>query len=322
MINVIQSIEKLLKGNVKMNDEMAENQIEYRQREIVRVTLIGTVINAILIVLKFTAGVLGNSAAMVADGVHSLSDFLTDFVVIVMLKVSSKPSDKDHAFGHGKYETLATTIIGLLLILVGGGILLSGTTKIYGFLVDGEELVSPGWFALGTAIASILMKEGIYQYTMAKSKTLNSEALVANAWHHRSDALSSIGTAIGIGAACLLGPRFAILDPLAAVIVSFFIFRVAIQLIRSSVNQLLESSLPIEVEKEIEKIVNSYPGVTEMHNLRTRQVGVNYAITMHVRMDGNISLYECHEKVDQIEKDLKEKFGHQTIISIHVEPWK
>lgn len=301
---------------------MAELQIEFRQKEIVKVTLIGTVINAILIVLKFAAGIFANSAAMVADGVHSLSDFLTDFVVIVMLKISSKPSDEDHDFGHGKYETLATTIIGLLLILVGGGILWSGTTKIYGFLINGEELVSPGWFAFGAAVASILMKEGIYQYTIAKSKLLNSEALVANAWHHRSDALSSIGTAIGIGAACLLGSNWAILDPLAAVIVSFFIFKVAVQLIKSSVNQLLESSLPLEVEKEIEDIVNSYPGVTEMHNLRTRQIGVNYAITMHVRMDGNISLYESHERVDQIEKDLKERFGHQTIISIHVEPWK
>lgn len=301
---------------------MTENEIEYRQSEIVRVTLIGTVINAILIVLKFAAGVFANSAAMLADGVHSLSDFLTDFVVIVMLKISSKPSDKGHAFGHGKYETLATTIIGLLLILVGGGILWSGATKIFYFLFYGEDLLSPGWFAFVAAIVSILMKEGIYQYTIRKSKNLNSEALVANAWHHRSDALSSIGTAIGIGAACLLGSQWAILDPLAAIIVSFFIFKVAIQLIRSSVNQLLESSLPIEVEKEIEEIVNSYPGVTEMHNLRTRQVGVNYAITMHVRMDGNISLYESHEKVDEIEKKLKERFGHQTIISIHVEPWK
>ncbi len=301
---------------------MEENQIEIRQKEIVKVTLIGTIVNAILIFLKFTAGIIGNSAAMVADGVHSLSDFLTDFVVIVMLKISSKPSDEDHDFGHGKYETLATTIIGLLLILVGGGILFSGATKIYSFFINNEPLVSPGWFAFGAAIASILLKEGIFQYTMVKSKNLNSEALVANAWHHRSDALSSIGTAVGIGAACLLGDSWAILDPLAAVIVSLFIFKVAIQLIKSSVSQLLESSLPKEVEDQIEQIVNSYPGVTEMHDLRTRQVGVNYAITMHVRMDGNITLYESHEKVDLIEKDLKEKFGHQTIISIHVEPWK
>lgn len=301
---------------------MGEDQITARQKEIVKVTLIGTVINAILIVLKFAAGVIGNSAAMVADGVHSLSDFLTDFVVIVMLKISSKPCDEDHDFGHGKYETLATTIIGLLLILVGGGILWSGAVKIYGFLVNEEQLESPGWLAFGAALTSILMKEGIFQYTIAKSKNLNSEALVANAWHHRSDALSSIGTAIGIGAACLLGNNWAILDPLAAVVVSFFIFKVAVQLIQSSVNQLLESSLPKDIEDQIEEIVNSYSGVTEMHNLRTRQVGCNYAISMHVRMDGNITLYDSHEKVDKIEAELKEKFGQQTIISIHVEPWK
>lgn len=301
---------------------MGENQIEVRQKEIVKVTLIGTVVNAILIVLKFVAGILGNSSAMVADGVHSLSDFLTDFVVIVMLRISSRPSDEDHDFGHGKYETLATTIIGLLLILVGGGILWSGLSKIYGFIFDGDVLDSPGWLAFGAAIASILLKEGIFQYTIFKSKNLNSEALVANAWHHRSDALSSIGTAVGIGVACLLGDAWSILDPLAAVVVSFFIFKIAVQLIRSSVSQLLESSLPKEIEDQIEQIVNSYPGVTEMHDLRTRQVGVNYAITMHVRMDGNITLYESHEKVDMIEKELKDKFGHQTIISIHVEPWK
>ncbi len=301
---------------------MGEDQIELRQKEIVKVTVIGTIVNAVLIVMKFAAGIFGNSAAMVADGVHSLSDFLTDFVVIVMLKISSKPSDEDHDFGHGKYETLATTIIGLLLILVGGGILWSGVTKIFGFYFNDESLASPGWLAFGAAVASILLKEGIFQYTIKKSKNLNSEALVANAWHHRSDALSSIGTAIGIGAACILGNKWAILDPLAAVIVSFFIFKVALQLIRSSVDQLLESSLPKEIEDRIENTVNSYPGVTEMHDLRTRQVGVNYAITMHVRMDGNITLYEAHEKADQIEKDLKEKFGHQTIITIHVEPWK
>lgn len=301
---------------------MGEDQIELRQKEIVKVTVIGTIVNAVLIVMKFAAGIFGNSAAMVADGVHSLSDFLTDFVVIVMLKISSRPSDEDHDFGHGKYETLATTIIGLLLILVGGGILWSGVTKIFGFYFNDESLASPGWLAFGAAVASILLKEGIFQYTIKKSKNLNSEALVANAWHHRSDALSSIGTAIGIGAACILGNKWAILDPLAAVIVSFFIFKVALQLIRSSVDQLLESSLPKEIEDRIEDTVNSYPGVTEMHDLRTRQVGVNYAITMHVRMDGNITLYEAHEKADQIEKDLKEKFGHQTIITIHVEPWK
>lgn len=296
--------------------------IENRQREIIRVTLIGTVINALLLVLKFIAGFMANSSAMIADGVHSLSDFLTDFVVIVMLRISSKPSDEGHDFGHGKYETLATSIIGLLLILVGGGILISGVEKIYGYWINGDALSSPGWLAFWAAVASIVLKEGIFQYTMFKSRNLNSEALVANAWHHRSDALSSIGTAIGIGAACFLGDSWSILDPLAAVIVSFFIFKVSVQLIKNSVNQLLESSLPKEVEDNIESMVHSFEGVKDMHNLRTRQIGVHYAINMHVRMDGNQSLYQSHEKATQIESRLREEFGPQTIITIHVEPWK
>lgn len=265
---------------------------------------------------------MANSSAMIADGVHSLSDFLTDFVVIIMLRISSKPSDEGHDFGHGKYETLATSIIGLLLILVGGGILISGVEKIYGYFFSGGTLSSPGWLAFWAAIASIVLKEGIFQYTMFKSRNLNSEALVANAWHHRSDALSSIGTAIGIGAACFLGDTWSILDPLAAVVVSFFIFKVSIQLIKNSVNQLLESSLPKEVEDNIESLVHSFEGVKDMHNLRTRQIGVHYAINMHVRMDGNQTLYQSHEKATQIESRLREEFGPQTIITIHVEPWK
>ncbi len=284
--------------------------------------MIGTVINALLLVLKFIAGFMANSSAMIADGVHSLSDFLTDFVVIIMLRISSKPSDEGHDFGHGKYETLATSIIGLLLILVGGGILISGVEKIYGYFFSGDTLSSPGWLAFWAAIASIVFKEGIFQYTMFKSRNLNSEALVANAWHHRSDALSSIGTAIGIGAACFLGDSWSILDPLAAVVVSFFIFKVSIQLIKNSVNQLLESSLPKEVEDNIESLVHSFEGVKDMHNLRTRQIGVHYAINMHVRMDGNQTLYQSHEKATQIESRLREEFGPQTIITIHVEPWK
>ena len=294
---------------------------ENREQEIVRLTLVGSVVNAVLIALKFIAGVVANSSAMIADGVHSLSDFATDIVVIVMLKISSKPHDEGHDYGHGKFETLATSIIGLLLLAVGAGILWSGCCKIYGFF-NGEVLSSPGWLAFWAAILSIVSKEGLYQYTVIKGKNLDSEALLANAWHHRSDALSSIGTAIGIGAACWLGDSWAILDPIAAVVVSFFIFKVGIQLMKTSVDQLLECSLPKELEDEIEKIVNSCEGVSKMHHLRTRQIGVDYVISMHIRMDGNISLHAAHDKATIIERQLKERFGEKTIINIHVEPLK
>lgn len=303
------------------NSMKAINDNGLREKEIVRITLVGSVVNALLVVLKFCAGVMASSSAMIADAVHSLSDFMTDFVVIVMLRVSSKPGDDNHDYGHGKFETLATTIIGLLLAVVGVGILWSGCVKIWNF-ISGETVASPGWLAFYAAVVSVLMKEGIYQYTMIKGRHLNSDAMVANAWHHRSDALSSVGTAAGIGAACWFGEGWAILDPLAAVVVSLFIFKIAVKLIKNSVGQLLERSLPKETEDEIETIVHSIEGVSGMHHLRTRQIGVNYVISMHIRMNGDITLNTAHDKATIIERLLKEKFGEQTIISIHVEPLK
>ena len=297
------------------------NSTDNREKEIVHITLVGSVVNALLVVLKFMAGIVAHSSAMIADSIHSLSDFLTDFVVIIMLRISSKPEDGKHDYGHGKFETLATTIIGIFLFVVGGGIMWSGLDKIIS-VIQGQTITSPGWLAFWAAIVSILLKEGIYQYTIIRGKHLNSEALIANAWHHRSDALSSIGTAIGIGAACWLGNHWAILDPIAATIVSLFIFKIAYTLVKNSVSQLLESSLPQEVEQQIEDIVYSCQGVSKMHHLRTRQIGVNYAISMHIRMDGSMTLNEAHDKSTIIERQLKETFGQQTIINIHAEPLK
>ena len=297
------------------------NSTDNREKEIVHITLVGSVVNALLVVLKFVAGIVAHSSAMIADSIHSLSDFLTDFVVIIMLRISSKPEDGKHDYGHGKFETLATTIIGIFLFVVGGGIMWSGLDKIIS-VIQGQTITSPGWLAFWAAIVSILLKEGIYQYTIIRGKHLNSEALIANAWHHRSDALSSIGTAIGIGAACWLGNHWAILDPIAATIVSLFIFKIAYTLVKNSVSQLLESSLPQEVEQQIEDIVYSCQGVSKMHHLRTRQIGVNYAISMHIRMDGSMTLNEAHDKSTIIERQLKETFGQQTIINIHAEPLK
>ena len=294
---------------------------EQREKEIVKITLVGSIVNGLLIVLKFVAGVIASSSAMIADAVHSLSDFLTDFVVIVMLRISSKPDDDKHDYGHGKFETLATSIIGMLLVAVGIGILWSGGTKIYGFC-NGETVSSPGWLAFWAAIVSVFAKEGLYQYTVIKGKHLKSYAMTANAWHHRSDAFSSIGTAIGIGAACWFGDKWAILDSVAAVIVSFFIFKVALKLMKNSVNQLLECSLPKETEDEIEQIIYSCEGVSKVHHLRTRQIGVNYVISFHVRMDGSLSLNVAHDKATFIERALKTKYGEQTIINIHTEPLK
>lgn len=292
-----------------------------REQRIYRVTLWGSAGNMALLLFKFVAGIAGHSAAMIADAVHSLSDFITDIIVLVFVRISSKPQDKSHDYGHGKYETIATFIIGLALITAAGGIIVSGTLNIIDW-VNGRQLPSPGMLALWAALLSIVCKEALYQYTAILGKKLSSQALVANAWHHRSDALSSIGAAIGIGGAILLGQRWTVLDPLASIVVGLMLVRVAYQILHTSIDELTESSLPEDTEREIADIIQTFPGVVEPHNLRTRRIGNRIAIEMHIRMDGTLPLTEAHSCATAIENRLKERFGPQTHVSLHVEPIK
>ena len=290
-----------------------------RNREIYKVTLIGSVINVVLLLFKFIAGFLGHSAAMIADAVHSLSDFVTDIVVLIFVRISGKPKDKSHDYGHGKYETLATTIIGLALLVVAIGILYSGTTKIISW-VNGEILAAPGMLALWAALLSILLKEGVYRYSMIKARELNSQAVEANAWHHRSDALSSIGTAVGIGGAIFLGQHWTVLAPIASVIVGIFIVKVSVDLLRNGIGDLMEQSLPDAVEEEILNLVASLPGDVKPHDLRTRRLGNHYAIELHILMEGDISLKEAHDKASEVEDLLRDHYGEETHVAVHVEP--
>lgn len=290
-----------------------------REKEIYKVTLVGGAVNALLLAFKFLAGFFGHSAAMMADAVHSLSDFVTDVIVIVFVRISNKPQDKGHDYGHGKYETLATTLIGLALFAVAIGIIVGGVTKIAAWL-HGEVLPAPGMLALWAALASIVLKEGTYQYTVAKARKLKSQAVEANAWHHRSDAFSSIGTAVGIGGAILLGERWTVLDPLASVVVGAFIVKVAFDLLRDGLGDLMERSLPEKEEEEIMRLASSVEGVSTPHDLRTRRIGNRYAIELHIYMDGSITLAESHEKATRVEELLREKYGSETHVAVHVEP--
>ena len=280
-------------------EQALDKQNTEREKGIYRVTVMGSIVNFLLLVFKFFAAFFGHSAAMLADAVHSLSDFVTDIIVILFVRISAKPEDESHDYGHGKYETLATAIIGILLLFVGFGILWSGVSSIYRFL-QGGSLQEPGILALAAALISIVSKEVIYRYTVFKGKKLNSQAVIANAWHHRSDALSSIGT----------------------VIVSFFIMKVSIRLLIPCVDELLEKSLPVEVENQIQETILSFPGVSSPHHLRTRRIGSYCAIEVHVRMDGKIPLEEAHRTATEIENKLKEMFGRGTHVGIHVEPLK
>ena len=291
------------------------------KQKIYTTTIIGSIANFLLVLLKFVAGFIGNSAAMIADAVHSLSDFVTDVIVIVFVRFAHKPKDELYAYGYGKYETLATAIIGVLLFIVGSGILWDGGWKIYHYFADGT-LPEPHIIAFYMALVSIAVKELLYRYTAAVGRAVKSQVVVANAWHHRSDAMSSIGTAVGIGGAIFFGDGFEILDPVAAIVVSFFIMKVAIQLIIPSLGELLEKSLPEEVLEQIRQIILSYPGVSEPHHLRTRRIGNTYAIDVHLRMDGDMPLRIAHDHVSAIERKIRAAFGMQTHISIHLEPVK
>lgn len=297
------------------------DRAQTRKRKIYRVTFIGFVVNLVLAVGKLAAGVAGRSGAMVADAVHSFSDLATDIVVIAFARISSKPKDDGHDYGHGKYETLATILISLALAAVGAGILVSSIRAIR-TVVEGGLLPRPGVVALAAAVVSILAKELLYRYTVRVGREVESPSVVANAWHHRSDALSSLGTLAGIACAYFLGEKWRIADPIAALLVAVFIFKIAFDLIRTGLDELLERSLPDDVEQEILRIVTADPAISAPHNLRTRRIGASIAIEVHVRVDGAMSVARSHELTVGIERRLRERFGEGTMIAIHVEPVK
>ena len=290
-----------------------------REKKIFKVTLAGSAGNAILVVLKFVAGVISHSSAMIADAIHSLSDFITDIIVLIFVGISARPQDRSHDYGHGKFETLASMFISLALLAAAIGIIVSGALKFTSWL-NGEDLSAPGSLALWVAIMSIIIKELMFQYTARKGKELSSPALTANAWHHRSDALSSIAAAIGIGGAVIIGGRWTVLDPLASIVVGAMLVKVALKIMKPSLGELTDESLSEETEEEIMETISSFKDVSEPHNLRTRRIGNRIAIEAHIRMDGNMSLLQAHEITSEIEKKLKDRFGSQTIVTLHMEP--
>ncbi len=292
-----------------------------RVKEIAKVTLKGSIVNLLLVCVKVAAGVAGHSAAMVSDAVHSLSDLLTDFVVLAFVRVSGRPKDASHDYGHGKFETMASLLIGIFLAAAAIGIVVSGAVKLSSWL-QGEDIPAPGRMALWAALLSIAAKELLFRYTDAQGRKLDSPALRANAWHHRSDALSSIGAAIGIAGALLLGDRWTVLDPLASIVIGAMLVKVAWDMLGPSFGELTDSSLPAETEQEIIGMIRDIPGIFEPHNLRTRRIGRLIAAEVHIRLDGNQSLSEAHEKASEVERRFKERFGRESHIIVHMEPLK
>lgn len=292
-----------------------------REKEIRRITIAGAVVNIVLTTLKIIAGILGRSAAMIADGVHSLSDLFSDVIVLIFTHISSKGKDRDHSFGHGKFETLATLIVSVMLVVVGADFMAKGVRKIIGVL-NGEMIPVPGMVAFWAAAASIAAKEILYHVTARVGKKINSPVVMANAWHHRSDAFSSIGALAGIGGAIILGDRWAILDPLASCGISIAIIAVAVKMALPSLSELLEASLPEEMENEIKEIAMSVEGVDDIHELKTRRNGISVIIDAHVVVDPDMTVVQAHDIATAVETALRSRFGAETQINIHVEPGK
>lgn len=284
-----------------------------------KVIWVGFFSNLALTLLKLIAGVLGKSAAMVADGIHSVSDIITDLVIAGSLKVAAKPSDGNHKYGHGKVETLAAAFVGGVLFMVGAGVLYSGTFKIIGHFGD-SPLQRPGMIALYAALFSIAIKEVLFRYTLVWGKRIDSTVLKANAWHHRSDVYSSLGTLLGIAGAIFLGQQWVVLDPIAAVVVSFFIFKVAISIIREALLELIETSLPQKSEREILEIARNIKGVYNPHDLKTRKIGSNIAIDMHIYVQQDLNIKEAHDITVSLENKLRQRYGEDTHISVRTEP--
>lgn len=286
-----------------------------------KVTLIGFWVNAVLVAVKIFAGIIGRSGAMMADGIHSLSDFLTDIAVLIGFKLTEQPEDDGHNYGHDKYETLVAAIIGVFLIMVGFKILKSGASDILS-IIHGEILPKPAVIALVAAAVSIASKELLYRYTVVVGNRINSSAIIANAWHHRSDALSSIGTLLGIGGAIILGERWTILDPIASVVVSLFIFKVAFEVLVPAINELMEAALKDEEKEQIEKIFIKTADVKSFHKLRTRRIGNKAVIEAHILVEKHLNIMAAHAIATAIEIEFKKAFGESCIITIHVEPFE
>ena len=304
-----------------MNTKHDIDQSDARVVGIARhVTWVGFWINAALGVLKVIAGILGRSSAMVADGIHSFSDFVSDIIVLIFVGISRRKANTEYQYGHGKFETFATMLLALVLGIVGVMFFIEGWEKTWSAL-HGGVLERPTWLALSMALASIASKEWLYRYTRRAGERIHSAVVVANAWHHRSDALSSMATLVGIAGAMFLGDQWRILDPIAAMVVSVFIVVVAVKIGRPAVAELLERSLPADVVEGMYRVIGSTPGVRAFHRFASRHNGNRMIVDFHIKVDSDITVEGAHHIASDVERRLRERYGDEIIVNIHIEPY-
>ena len=283
------------------------------------VTWVGFWINALLMALKLAFGFYGHSDALIADGFHSLSDFGTDFIVLILVGIAHKGADNDHPYGHGKFETIASVIISLILLCVAAGITISGIRSIVGFAY-GEPLLRPDIWTLVVAALSIAAKEWLYRYTMTNARAVESEALKANAWHHRSDALSSVAALAGIALSLFFGDKWTLADPITSLIIGLLIAYSAVKISIPSLGELMETSLPADVVQKIENSIDNTTGVLYYHNLRTRRNGHSAIIDVNIHVNPRMSVAEGHAIASEVENNIRQLISGDAIIYVHVEP--
>ena len=298
---------------------MTEAGARERGWRIVRVTLAGSAVNALLASGKLAAGVFGRSAALVADAAHSLSDLATDFAVLLFVRVSVRPPDEDHDFGHGKFETFATFLVALALFGVAAGIAWDAARRLADVL-RGAHAAPPAPIALVAAAVSIAAKEILYRVTRREGERLRAPAVVANAWHHRSDAFSSVGALAGVALARLPFRGAVALDPAAALAVAALVALCAWRIAAPAVGELLEKSLPQAVEDVILALVSADAAVRDPHNLRTRRIGTGIAVEVHVRVDPAMTVRASHAVAQGVEDRIRARFGDRSHVIVHVEP--
>ena len=278
------------------------------------VTLVGALVNAFLILFKFLAGIFGQSQALIADAVHSISDLFTDFVVLLGLRMGRKAPDEKHHFGHARIETLASAIVGLALIATA---LCLGIKAIWNIYHHTEY--HPTWLALVGAGVSIALKEALYHYTIHIGRRIKSSAIVANAWHQRSDALSSVAVLLGVAGA-RIKPSWHILDSLAALLVSFFIVKVGLEILRNTFREFTDTAPQPEILNKITDCIGTVEGVIDMHDLRVRTLGGLYQMETHIVVDGQLTVAEGHRIAKAVEICLAEEISDVARVIVHVDP--
>ena len=304
-----------------MRNKILSTNSKKRLKQSNKTTGIGTILNIVISIAKIIAGIKGHSQAMIADGIHSLSDLGSDIVVLIGMLLASRPTDSTHNYGHGKFETLSALIIAIILATVGVGIGFSSVKNAI-YIIQGNQIVKPQIIAFIVAVISIVIKESLFRYTIKKGRSINSPSVIANAYHHRSDAFSSVGTAIGIGGAIILGDKWVILDPLAGVIVSLLIIKEAFKIGRISLNELLEVALPKYIQETILQMAKSIPGVYSPHGLKTRRVGNISVVDLHICINPMTTVEASHSLADYVEDGIRKKICEEMIVSIYIEPYQ